>query len=157
MGKRDKVWLGVAGIVSYKGKWLVVKKNYGGLKGKWSFPAGFVEEGETIDEAIKREILEETGIVAEETGIIAIRSGVLSDVVSDNMIIFALEAMNDEIIVDKRELMDAAFLTQDELMNDPDSTLLVHHFMKTPPNLFIQNMNPGNHFGYTKYKIFDLR
>lgn len=38
------------------------------VKGKWSLPAGFVNEGETVDEAVKREVLEETGIVAHVKG-----------------------------------------------------------------------------------------
>ena len=63
---RGKVWLGVAGVViNEDGKWLVVKKTYSGLKGIWSLPAGFVQVGETADEAAVREVLEETGIQCE--------------------------------------------------------------------------------------------
>ena len=59
----------VSGLVATKdGRWLFVKKKYSGLKGKWSLPAGFVNEGETVDEAVKREVLEETGIVAHVKG-----------------------------------------------------------------------------------------
>ena len=61
------------------------------MKGQWSLPSGFVNEGETVDEAVKREILEETGIVAHVKGIIGIRSGVIHNEISDNMIIFLLE------------------------------------------------------------------
>ena len=60
---RGKVWLGVAGVaVNELGQWLVVKKAYSGLKGRWSLPAGFVNAGETVDEAVVRELKEETGI-----------------------------------------------------------------------------------------------
>ena len=68
--KRGKVWLAVSGLVkSTEGQWLVVKKRYGGLKGKWSLPAGFVDEGETADEAVIREVKEETGIDCTVKGI----------------------------------------------------------------------------------------
>ena len=63
------VWLAVSGLViSDKGEWLVVNKRYGGLKGQWSLPAGFVKNDETVDEAVVREVLEETGIQTEIEG-----------------------------------------------------------------------------------------
>ena len=47
---RGNVWLGAAGlVVNGQGQWLVVRKNYGGLKGLWSIPAGFVDGDETAD------------------------------------------------------------------------------------------------------------
>lgn len=72
--KRGKVWLAVSGLViSPEGNWLVVKKKYGGLKGKWSLPAGFVEPGETADEAAVREVEEETGIKCTVKGMLGSR------------------------------------------------------------------------------------
>lgn len=72
--RKSKVWLGVSGIVTnQKGEWLVLKKQYSGLKGKWSFPAGFVEACESIDDAIIREVKEETGIDCEVEGILGVR------------------------------------------------------------------------------------
>ena len=86
MSKRGKVWLGVCGIVvNESGHWLVVEKAYSGLKGKWSLPAGFVQQGETIDEALIREVKEETNINIDVHGLIAFRSGVINEDVSDNM------------------------------------------------------------------------
>lgn len=156
--KRGNVWIAVSGVVENEnGDWLVVKKKYGGLKGKWSFPAGFVDEGETLDEAIVREILEETGIEAEVQGVIGIRSGVIQYKISDNMIIFKLKAHTSRVIVQEAELFEAAFISPELLKNDENSSLLLQSFAEEAFEkiLFkIDGLNPGEQFGYTAYRIF---
>jgi 8-oxo-dGTP diphosphatase len=42
----------------------------------WEFPGGQVEEGETIPQGLKREVLEETGIVVEVKALIGIYSNI---------------------------------------------------------------------------------
>ncbi|CAG9621037.1 NUDIX domain-containing protein [Sutcliffiella rhizosphaerae] len=158
MAKRENVWLAVAGIViSEDGRWLVVKKRYGGLKGKWSFPAGFVEKNETVDEAVKREIMEETGIEVKVEGLIGVRSGVIMEKISDNMLLFLCTPHHTNVVFQESELYDAAFITLDDLQNSPDSSLLIHYCTKLP-NLHLLKetppMNPGNIFNYSAYKLF---
>ncbi|UAL46754.1 NUDIX hydrolase [Sutcliffiella horikoshii] len=158
MGKRENVWLAVAGIVvAEDGKWLVVKKSYGGLKGKWSFPAGFVEANETVDEAVAREILEETGIRVKVDGLVGVRSGVIKERISDNMLLFLCTPLNKDVVYQESELSDAAFKSLEELESDPDSSLLIHYCSKLT-NLSILKetnaMNPGQVFNYSSYKLF---
>ncbi|WP_078379191.1 NUDIX domain-containing protein [Sutcliffiella halmapala] len=158
MTKRGNVWLGVAGVViSEEGNWLVVKKRYGGLKGKWSFPAGFVDANETVDEAVKREILEETGIEVSVEGIMGVRTGVIKEKISDNMIIFLCKPLHSEVVFQQSELSDAAFKTVEELEQDPDTSLLIHYCMKQAEYSLLKGsspMNPGDIFGYSSYKLF---
>ncbi|MFX3622863.1 MAG: NUDIX domain-containing protein [Ectobacillus sp.] len=158
MGKRGKVWLAVSGLViTEDGRWLVVKKKYGGLEGKWSLPAGFVEEGETIDEAVKREVQEETGIEAELLGVIGIRSGVLARDISDNMIMFMLKAKHENVVVQQRELAEAAFLHPDDIRKDESASILLCYLAERMPNPILHrdiSVNPGEHFGYTAYHLF---
>ena len=42
---------------------LLVRRAHEPLKGEWSLPGGAVELGETLEQAICREVLEETGLV----------------------------------------------------------------------------------------------
>ncbi|QRY14682.1 NUDIX hydrolase [Bacillus cereus] len=161
MEKRGKVWLAVSGLVAIKdGRWLFVKKKYSGLKGKWSLPAGFVNEGETVDEAVKREVLEETGIVAHVKGIIGVRSGVIRDEISDNMIIFLLEPEGENIIVQEKELSEVAFLHPDKIADDPNTSVLIKYLLEGRSELHLEvdkTLNPGESFGYTAYHVFTAR
>jgi 8-oxo-dGTP diphosphatase len=53
----------VAGVAFNQGKVLIAKRIDGGAIGlRWEFPGGKVEEGETDENALKREFLEEFGI-----------------------------------------------------------------------------------------------
>ncbi len=49
-------------LIIQKGKVLLVKRKFEPYKGFWAVPGGFVEEGETVEEACRREALEETGV-----------------------------------------------------------------------------------------------
>jgi len=49
----------VAAIIEQNGKILIARRSYGDLAGFWEFPGGKYEEGETGEQAIKREIREE--------------------------------------------------------------------------------------------------
>lgn len=56
----------VGAIVIYDNKYLLVNKIYNSSEGKsvperWDFPKGGLIEGETTDQALMRELLEETG------------------------------------------------------------------------------------------------
>lgn len=51
----------VAAIIEQEGKILATQRGYGEFAGGWEFPGGKIERGETPEEALVREILEELG------------------------------------------------------------------------------------------------
>ncbi|WP_335870334.1 NUDIX hydrolase [Bacillus sp. 2205SS5-2] len=155
---RGKVWMCVAGLVlDEKGRWLVVKKKYGGLKGKWSLPAGFVQEGETADEAAIRETKEETGIEAEVQGLIGLRTGVIREEISDNMLVFSLKASNHQRLVpQEKEIMEVRWIDPNDLPANETSTMLFEILQKNWQHRKekIEDVDPGEVFGYTTYRLF---
>ncbi|WP_273853297.1 NUDIX domain-containing protein [Guptibacillus spartinae] len=152
MSNRGKVWLAAAGIVEFEGKYLVVMKKYGGLKGKWSFPAGFVDPGETVDEAAVREVYEETGIEAEAIGIAGIRSGVINHDISDNLVVFHMKRTGGTEISETKEIERCGFLTKEELLSDPRTSTMIPSFLNGMAQ-FMTETNPGDQFQYTSYKL----
>ena len=156
--KRGNVWIAAAGLVINEAdEWLVVKKKYGGLKGKWSLPAGFVQPGEMLDEAAIREIKEETGIDAEIVGFLGMRTGVIRGEISDNMAIFLLRALSHTITVQTDELFAAEFLSKQRLREDPHTSGLLRYLLQLEPFHYFplhDGLNPGEPFGYTKYGLY---
>jgi len=59
-----------AAIIINDQKLLVVKRNYEPFKGDWDFLGGFAQEGETPEEAHKREIKEELGVEIDIWGLL---------------------------------------------------------------------------------------
>jgi len=64
--------VGVGGIVLNDGRVLLVRRGKQPGFGKWSIPGGMVELGETLQEAIKREVREECGIEIELADVVAV-------------------------------------------------------------------------------------
>ena len=54
--------LTVDGVVIKNSKILLIRRKNEPFKGKWSLPGGFVEYGETVENAVVRELSEETNL-----------------------------------------------------------------------------------------------
>ena len=55
----------VGAVAVADGALLVVRRGRGPESGRWSVPGGRVEGGETVTQAVVREVAEETGLLAE--------------------------------------------------------------------------------------------
>lgn len=62
--------VGVIVVVRRNGQFLLAQRSRGSYLGKWGFPGGHVERGETVIEAGMRELMEETGVRAEPRGVL---------------------------------------------------------------------------------------
>ncbi len=54
--------VGVGGVIIVEGRALLIRRGSEPLLGEWSIPGGMLELGETLEEGVARELLEETGL-----------------------------------------------------------------------------------------------
>jgi ADP-ribose pyrophosphatase YjhB (NUDIX family) len=64
--------VGVLAVVLRGDRALVVRRANPPMAGRWGFPGGALELGETVAEGAMRELLEETGVVAEPVGTLTV-------------------------------------------------------------------------------------
>ncbi len=66
----DAPVVGVGAVVLDAGRVLLVRRGRPPLKGEWSIPGGALELGETLADGVRRELLEETGLIVEVVALI---------------------------------------------------------------------------------------
>src|SRR5277367_7191930 len=71
--------VGVGAVVIDGTKVLLVRRGQEPLKGEWSLPGGALELGETLQQGVVREVLEETGLIVVPGGIIEIFDRIVRD------------------------------------------------------------------------------
>ena len=54
--------VGVGGVIIVQGRALLIRRGSEPLLGEWSIPGGMLELGETLEQGVARELLEETGL-----------------------------------------------------------------------------------------------
>ena len=84
-------------------------------EGRYSTIAGFVEPGESLEDAVRREVYEETNI---RVGDVHYHSSQPWPFPSALMLGFIAEATSDEIILNDGELDDARWFTREKLRSD---------------------------------------
>ena len=64
----DRPVVGVLAVVLRGDRALVVRRSNPPMPGRWGFPGGVLELGETVAQGAMRELFEETGVMAEAAG-----------------------------------------------------------------------------------------
>ncbi|HET6900557.1 MAG TPA: NUDIX hydrolase [Vicinamibacteria bacterium] len=64
--------MGVGGVVLIDGRVVLVRRGKESLRGRWVIPGGTVELGETLEEAVVREMREETGLLVRPREVVLV-------------------------------------------------------------------------------------
>lgn len=97
-------------VVRHEGR-ILLGRQKSWKPGMYSALAGFVEPGETIEDAARREIFEEAGV---RVGVVSYVTSQPWPFVSNLMIGLIGEALSAEIILDENELEEARWFSADE-------------------------------------------
>ena len=90
--------LTVDGVILENGEILLIKRKGEPFKGKWALPGGFVEYNEKVEDAVIREIREETGVNAEIKELVGVYSDPKRDPRGHTVsIVFLLNVISGEI------------------------------------------------------------
>jgi 8-oxo-dGTP diphosphatase len=77
--------VGVGAVVIDGTKVLLVRHGNEPLKGEWSLPGGALEVGETLQQGVVREVLEETGLTVTPAGVVEILDRIVRDEESERI------------------------------------------------------------------------
>ena len=122
-------------LVEHAGR-LMLGRGKGWPEGSFSALAGFVEPGESIEEAVAREVLEEAGIAVRDVSYVASQPWPFP---SQLMIGCHSHADSDDLTIDETEMAEINFYTREEveaaLAGDgpfrcPPRHAIAHHLME---------------------------
>ncbi|MCA0972095.1 NUDIX hydrolase [Halobacillus litoralis] len=115
----DPIILNFAGgcVVNDQGEILLQKR---ADKGVWGFPGGALELGESVEEAVKREVQEETGLKVELTKLIGIYSKYFDEYPNGDQAqtiayFFELKVLGGELSAHDKETIELQFFRPDDM------------------------------------------
>ena len=96
-------------------KFLLIKRGMAPRKGTWSSPSGFIECGETPEEACLRELKEETGVSGQVARLVGVGRIEDKEVYGDMLVVRYLIKVGNEEITPGDEVEDVRFFDIAEL------------------------------------------
>jgi NAD+ diphosphatase len=125
-------------MLAIAGDRCVLGRSYRFAQTMWSCLAGFAEPGETIEEAVRREVLEEVGIVSGRVKYFASQPWPFPTTL---MIGCHAEALSEDIVIDRSEIEEARWFAREELalmlaqnhpqgLTTPPPVAIAHHIIR---------------------------
>jgi 8-oxo-dGTP diphosphatase len=116
------------------GRIILARRGFEPGRGRWSMPGGFVDLGETVEDAVRRELREELALEVELDGLVGVYSSATERVV---LIVYAAVATGPAPSTSAEALEVRAFapgdLPWDELAFDTDAQALRDLLDAAPP------------------------
>ena len=105
-----------ATIPEHEGRVLLTRRTIQPARGKWTFPGGFVDWGEPVEDGAVRETWEETGLKVDLSGVLGVYSYAGTPIV---IVVYRARVVGGEIRTcsenDRVEWVDAAEIPWEEL------------------------------------------
>ena len=112
---------GVAAVIHNSEGHLLLQEQVGGV---WSLPAGAIEPGEAPADTIRREVLEETGLIVEPAELLGVFGGsdfrgvyANGDVVESTVVVYRCSVIEDTGHISDSETVSLAYFSEDRAPN----------------------------------------
>jgi ADP-ribose pyrophosphatase YjhB (NUDIX family) len=107
--------IGVGGAVVRDGRLLLVRRATRRGRGNWQLPGGYIEPDETIEQAVVREVLEESGVMAAVEGVLGLRNRYDPELGNGIYVVLLLYPVSGEPKADGHEVDQAGYFTLEEI------------------------------------------
>lgn len=103
----------IAGVmICERGRYLMVQEKIEKCYGQWNWPAGYIDDGETPEQAAVREAKEEVGLDVE----LGQKLGEWVDEGGDRTrILFEAERISKDLLIQQSEILGAAWLSKKQI------------------------------------------
>ena len=122
VGSRPIIMVGTGVLLLRQNEVLLQRRKDNGL---WSLPGGSLEPGESLEEAARREVLEETGLAAGQLNLFGVYSGKdqffqypNGDQIYDVCVVYSTSDFHGEMLAEDGEVLELRFFALDELPGD---------------------------------------